>query len=54
VPFDALLKRCRTVAEQLQAFDGGLEADQRLALGGAVAEIRTAAAGLGAAIWDRR
>jgi hypothetical protein len=54
VPFDALLKQCRTVAEQLQAFDGGLEADQRLALSGAVAEIRTAAAGLGAAIWDRR
>ncbi|HXB72098.1 MAG TPA: hypothetical protein VNY05_27930 [Candidatus Acidoferrales bacterium] len=54
VPFDALLKRCRTVVEQLQAFDGRLEADQRLALGRAVADIRTAAGGLGAVIWDRR
>ena len=53
-PFDALLKRCRNVADQLQSFDGGVDADRRLALGEVVAEIRAAAAGLGAAVWDRR
>jgi len=54
VAFEALLNRCRTVAEQLQSFDGSLDAAQRLELGGAVAEIRTAAAGLGVVVWDRR
>jgi hypothetical protein len=53
-PVDALLKRCRTVAEKLQSFDGSLDARQRLELGAAVAKIRAAAAGLGVAIWDRR
>jgi len=51
---DAVLKRCRTVAEQLQSLHCDLDAAQRLELANAVAEIRTAAAGLGAAIWDRR
>jgi hypothetical protein len=51
---DALLKRCRTVAGQLQSFGGSLDAAQRLELGAAIAEIRTAAAGLGVMIWDRR
>jgi len=51
---DAVLKRCRTVAEQLQSLNGNLDIAQRLELANAVAEIRAAAAGLGAAIWDRR
>jgi len=53
-PFDALLERCRAVAEDLKAFDGDLDASQRLALGAAVAAIRASAAGAGAVVWDRR
>jgi hypothetical protein len=53
-PFDVLVKRCRNVGEQLQSFDGSLDPAQRLELVAAVAEIRAAAAGLGAVIWDRR
>jgi len=54
VAIDAVVKRCRTIAEQLQSLNGDLDAAQRLELASAVAEIRSAAAGLGAAIWDRR
>ena len=50
----AVLKRCRTVVEQLQSLHGNLDVAQRLELANAVAQIRAAAAGLGAAIWDRR
>ena len=53
-PFFALLKRCQTVAQQMQSFDGGLDPTQRLELGKAVGEIRGAAAGLGVVIRDRR
>jgi hypothetical protein len=53
-PLDALLKQCRTVAETLQSFDANIDAAQRVELGAAVARIRTAAAGPGIAIWDRR
>jgi hypothetical protein len=53
VPFDKLLKRCQTVVQQLQSFEGSLDAAQRLELADVVAEVRTAAAGLGAAVWDR-
>jgi hypothetical protein len=54
VAFEALLKRCRTTASQLQSLDCDLDAAQRLELGDAVAQIRAAAAGLGITVWDRR
>ena len=53
VPFEAWLKRCRGITRQLRCFSS-LDAEQRLALTDAVAEIRSAAAGHGAVIWDRR
>ena len=53
-PFDALLKRCRTVAEQVRMLDTRLDPEQRLELGEAVADIRAAAGSLGITIWDRR
>ena len=53
-PFHALLNRFRAVAHQLQSFEGSLDAAHRLALAEVVAEVRTAAAGLGAVVWDRR
>jgi hypothetical protein len=52
--FDAVLQRCQTVIEALQSLPGELDATQRLELASLVAEIRAAAAGLGAAVWDRR
>ena len=54
LPFNTLLKRCQNVAQQLQSFDGSLDPAQRLALTKVVAQVRTAAAGLGAVVWDRR
>ena len=53
-PFDMLLQRCQRVAEQLQTFEGSLDAEQRLELARSVAAVRAAAASLGAAIWDQR
>ena len=52
-PFAATLRRCRAVAAQLRSFDG-LDPEERLELAKAVAEIRTAAGGLGAVVWDHR
>jgi len=52
-PFAATLRRCRAVAQQLRSFDG-LDPEERLELAKAVAEIRTAAGGLGAVVWDHR
>jgi hypothetical protein len=54
VSFDAALKRCQTVIGMLEALPGPLDVNQRMDLGSAIAELRTAAAGLGVAIFDRR
>ncbi|HXB73335.1 MAG TPA: hypothetical protein VNY05_34170 [Candidatus Acidoferrales bacterium] len=54
VSFDAALKRCQTVTGMLEALLEPLDVNQRMDLGSAVADLRTAAAGLGVAIFDRR
>jgi len=48
--FDALLKRCRNVADALAALEVGLDGGQKAALAEAVAAIRSAAADLGVAV----
>jgi len=45
--FDALLKRCRNVAETLSSIEDGLDGDQKAALADAIGAIRSAAEGLG-------
>ena len=54
VAFDAALKRCQTVTGMLEALLEPLDVEQRMDLGSAVADLRTAAAGLGVTIFDRR
>ena len=52
-PLEAILKRCRSVAHSLRSYAGTLDDTQTSDLVSVVAEIRQAAAGLGARIWDR-
>ena len=54
VSFDAALKRCQTVTGMLEALPEPLDVYQRMDLGSAIADLRTAAAGLGVAMFDRR
>jgi hypothetical protein len=54
VSFDAALKRCHTVTEMLGVMPEPLDVNQKLDLGAAIAELRSAAAGLGVAVFDRR
>jgi len=54
VSFDAALKRCQTVTGMLEALPEPLDVQQRMDLAKAIAELRTAAAGLGVAVFDRR
>ena len=51
--FEAALKRCHTVTEMLEALPESLDVRQRMGLGHAIAALRTAAAGLGVAIFNR-
>jgi len=54
VSVDAALKRCHTVTGMLGLMPEPLDVNQRLDLGAAIAELRSAAAGLGVAVFDRR
>lgn len=54
VSFDAALKRCQTVVEMLGELDEPLDVHQRMDLAQAVADLHTAAAGLGVVVFDRR
>ena len=54
VPFDALVKRCRSVAEMLAELPEALDPQQQIALADAIAGLRAAAAGLGVLVFDRR
>jgi hypothetical protein len=54
VSFDAALQRCHTVIGMLEALPEPLDVHRRMDLGNAIAELRSAAAGLGVAIFDRR
>ena len=54
VSFDAALKRCQAVTEMLSAIPEPLDVHQRMDLANAIAELRTAAAGLGVVVFDRR
>jgi hypothetical protein len=50
--FDAILKRCSSVARSLEGHKEALKPDQKNDLASAVAELRRAAASLGAQVWD--
>ena len=52
VSFEAALKRCHTVTEMLGALPEPLDVSQRMDLGNAIAELRTAAARLGVAVFN--
>lgn len=54
VSFAAALKRCHTATAMLQALPERLDVNQRMDLANAIAELRTAASGLGVAVFDLR
>jgi hypothetical protein len=54
VSFDVALKRCHAVAEMLGDLPEPLDVHQRMDLANAIAQLRTAAAGLGVAVFDHR
>jgi hypothetical protein len=53
VSFDAALKRCQTVTEMLESLPEPLDVCQRMDLGNALTQLRTAAAGLGVVVLNR-
>jgi hypothetical protein len=54
VSFHAALQRCHAVAGMLESITDPLDPAQRMELAGAIANLRTAAAALGAVVFDPR